>query len=77
MLQSYVDAEGEKGDGEGVKHKDDQDVLLDAVMKYIKAKGGNVVVIGGIEIQRFPGDAKYNFRLAIRCTGEAPTNALR
>lgn len=56
-----------------VKRKDAQDILIDAAAKYIQSKGGKVVVIGGIEIQRWPDDPEFNFRLAIHCTGKAPT----
>ena len=46
--------------------------LLAAVQHYVMGKGGDLVVIGGIEIQRWPGDAVGLFRVAVRCLGNAP-----
>lgn len=46
--------------------------LYDATIAYIESKGWKVMVIGGVEIQQFPEDAKFNFRIAIRFTGKKP-----
>ena len=46
--------------------------LYNAVQQYVKANGGSVVAIGGVEVQHWPGEPEYNFRLAIRCTGKRP-----
>jgi hypothetical protein len=49
--------------------------LYKAVEDYVEAKGGKLVVIGGVQVQKFPGDLEYNFRLAVRCTGRMPEYA--
>jgi hypothetical protein len=46
--------------------------LYSAIDRYVESRGGKVIVIGGIEIQQWPGDAKMNFRIAIRCIGKKP-----
>lgn len=57
-----------------MKHrkKDITDHLYDAVIKYIEAKGGKVVCIGGVEVQTFPNDLKFNYRLAVKVMGKKP-----
>jgi len=46
--------------------------LYRAVRRYVKANGGNLLVIGGVEIQ-FYGDRPSFFKVAIGCTGKPPT----
>ena len=48
------------------------DNLYKAVQEYIEDADGSVVVIGGVEIIKMPLDLKYNYRLAIRITGQLP-----
>jgi hypothetical protein len=48
------------------------DALYKAVQRYVEANGGNLSVIGGVEVQQWPEDFAYNFRVAIRCTGKKP-----
>ncbi len=56
-----------------MRHKKDHiGKLYDAAIEYIESESGKVIVIGGIEIQHFPEDGKYNFRLAIKFTGRKP-----
>jgi hypothetical protein len=47
--------------------------LYRAIIRYVKFRGGDIMVIGGIEIQEWPDEFKYNFRVAVRCTGKKPT----
>jgi hypothetical protein len=47
--------------------------LLAAVQKYVHAHGGSLIVIGGIEVQRWPGDGEHKFKIAVGCLGTAPT----
>lgn len=54
------------------KKKDSYEHLYKAVVDYVHSKGGKVLVIGGVEIQQFPGDRKFNYRIAIRITGKKP-----
>jgi len=46
--------------------------LYKAVENYVKSKGGNLVVIGGIQIQQWPGDGEYKFTVGIQCVGHKP-----
>lgn len=52
--------------------RDPESQLLKAATRYIESKGGKVIVIGGLEIQTWPLDQKFNFKLAIRFTGLKP-----
>jgi hypothetical protein len=47
--------------------------LYDAVRQYVEALGGKLIVIGGVEVQEWPNDGEFRFRLAVRCTGRKPT----
>jgi hypothetical protein len=46
--------------------------LYRAVRRYIKSKGGSILVIGGIEVQQFPGDNAGVYRLAVKFMGKKP-----
>ena len=48
------------------------DRLLKAAVNYIEKNGGTAVVVGGIEIQKWPEDRDFNYRLAIKITGLRP-----
>ena len=49
-----------------------RDALYRAVEAYIRLAGGSAVVVGGVEIQRWQDELKFNYRLAIRVTGVPP-----
>jgi hypothetical protein len=49
--------------------------LYEAVAAYVEKNGGSVVVIGGIQIQEWPGDGKFKFTVAVRCSGRRPVYA--
>lgn len=46
--------------------------LYAAAENYIATEGGKLVVIGDVQVIRFPGDPELNFTLGIRCTGRVP-----
>lgn len=48
------------------------DALQRAVVKYIESRGGSVLVVGGIQIQQWPGEPSCNFTIAVKCTGRKP-----
>lgn len=60
------------------RHKakdDDASVkLLKAVGEWVKSKGGEVLVAGGISIQSWPGEGDFNFHVAVKCTGRRPAS---
>lgn len=46
--------------------------LYKAVENYVRKSGGKVIVIGGIQIQEWPGDGKFKFTVAVKCCGRKP-----
>lgn len=48
------------------------DELYTAVENYIRIIGGDVVVIGGIQIQRWPEDNSKTFNISVKCSGRSP-----
>lgn len=46
--------------------------LYRAVRRYIESKGGSLLVIGGVQVEQWPGDGKFNFVLGVRCMGRKP-----
>ena len=46
--------------------------LYRAVERYVTAHHGSVLVIGGIQLQEWPGEGEYNFSIAVKCTGKRP-----
>lgn len=46
--------------------------LYAAVQHYVRANGGNIIVVGGVSVQEWPGDIPGKFSLAIRCVGQKP-----
>lgn len=48
------------------------DRLYKAVANYVEKVGGQLVVIGGIQIQQWPNDGEYRFTIGIKCTGTKP-----
>jgi hypothetical protein len=48
------------------------DRLYKAVDNYVRAKGGSLIVIGGIQIQEWPGDPAMVFQVAVKCMGRKP-----
>jgi len=48
------------------------DCLYRAVVNYVEARGGNVVVIGGIQVQEWDA-SNYRFSIAVQCCGRKPT----
>jgi hypothetical protein len=51
--------------------------LYRAVQNYVTILGGNVVVIGGVDVIELPDDGKAKFRVAVRCLGIKPKYAER
>lgn len=45
--------------------------LLAAVQHWVKARGGSLVVLGGIEVQDW-FDGPGLFRVAVKCLGTSP-----
>ena len=47
--------------------------LYRAVEAYVNHNGGKLIVVGGIEVQRWPLEDEWKFTVGIRCMGVAPT----
>ena len=63
-LESFLG--GEMSELKGV------DRLHKAVQNLVEKNGGKVLVIGGVEVQKWPEDFSLNFRIAVKCTGTPP-----
>lgn len=46
--------------------------LYRAVRRYVESKGGNILVIGGIQVEQWPGDRDLKFVVGVRCMGRKP-----
>jgi hypothetical protein len=53
--------------------RDPESQLYRAVERYVKSNGGGVLVIGGIQVQEWPGDFDGTFTIGVRCTGKKPS----
>ena len=49
--------------------------LYRAIRRYVESGGGNILVIGGIEVQQWPGDPAHAYRVAVKITGKKPVFA--
>lgn len=54
------------------KRLDDMDRLYKAVQNFVESRGGKLVVIGGVEVQKWPTDNEFVFRIAVKCMGKQP-----
>ena len=50
-----------------------EDSLLASVANYVNKQGGSAIVIGGIQVQQWPGEGELNYMVAVKCTGKRPT----
>lgn len=55
-----------------IKGRDSVMQLYRAVVRYVKANGGQVQAIGGVEMQEWSADGVTNYRIAVKCTGKRP-----
>jgi hypothetical protein len=46
--------------------------LYRAVRRYVESLGGSIVVIGGIEVQEWPGEPMGKYRVAVSVLGRKP-----
>ena len=50
----------------------DIDDLYKAVQAYVENRGGQILVIGGIQLQQWPGEGEYKFTIGVQVTGRRP-----
>jgi len=67
-----VKAKKKKTNKRPILGRDPTSQLYRAVIRYIESKGGSVLVIGGAQIQQWPGEREFNYVLGVRCTGRKP-----
>lgn len=48
------------------------DALYQAVVAYVEARGGRMLVVGGVQVQEWPGGRPGQFLLAVECLGRKP-----
>lgn len=48
--------------------------LYRAVRRYVEAKGGSILVIGGVQVEQWPGEGEFKFVLGVRCMGRRPSS---
>lgn len=53
--------------------RDPTSQLYRAVRRYVESKGGNILVIGGVQVEQWPGEGKFKFVLGVRCMGRKPS----
>lgn len=53
--------------------RDPTSQLYRAVRRYVESHGGSLLVIGGVQVEEWPGQVKHNFVLGVRCMGRKPT----
>lgn len=63
---------GKKPKAKKIVGRDATSQLYRAVIRYVESKGGKLLVIGGVQVQEWPEDAAYKFRLAVGCLGRKP-----
>jgi len=47
------------------------------IAAYVAHFGGKIIVSGPIQIQHWPGDGRFQFTVAVKCSGRKPTIALK
>lgn len=47
--------------------------LYRAVRRYVRSNGGDIVVIGGVQVQEWPEDRAGMFVIGVKCLGRKPT----
>jgi hypothetical protein len=52
--------------------RDPSSQLLRAVRRFVEHHGGSILVIGDIQLQRWPEDRPYTYRIGVKCTGRPP-----
>jgi len=49
--------------------------LYRAVRRYVESNSGRIIVIGGIQVQEWPGEVEGKYRVAVECFGRKPVFA--
>ena len=56
-----------------IRGRDPISQLYRAVERYVKANNGNVLVIGGVQVQQWPGTTGAQYVIGVKCLGTKPT----
>ena len=46
--------------------------LYRSIRLYVESNGGSLVVIGGIEVQQWPGEPEHAYKVAVKVMGRKP-----
>lgn len=52
--------------------RDPTSQLYRAIVRYVESKKGDLLVIGGVQIEEWPGDRPGMFVVGVRCMGCKP-----
>lgn len=53
--------------------RDPTSQLYRAIIRYVESKGGSITVIGGVQIEQWPGDGELKYVVGVRCMGRKPS----
>ena len=52
------------------RKKDSFGVMAEAIAKYMREQGWEIIVLGKMKVQQYPSDLKFNYELVFRFTGK-------
>lgn len=52
--------------------RDPTSQLYRAIIRYVESKKGSILVIGGVQVEQWPGDGEFKFVVGVRCMGRKP-----
>ena len=53
--------------------RDPTSQLYRAIVRYVESKKGSIIVIGGVQIEQWPGDGEFKYVVGVRCMGRKPS----
>jgi len=52
--------------------RDPTSQLYRAIIRYVESKKGSILVIGGVQIEQWPGAGEFKYVVGVRCMGRKP-----
>jgi len=52
--------------------RDPTSQLYRAIIRYVESRKGSIIVIGGVQIEQWPGDGEFKYVVGVRCMGRKP-----
>lgn len=53
--------------------RDPTSQLYRAIIRYVESKKGSIIVIGGVQIEQWPGEGEFKYVVGVRCLGRRPS----